>query len=141
MHPHQPCCITPLPTLLKAVDETGDGTLDKNAIEFVNALQRDDAVHQAGGPGSKPDGGKYPSQRASDNKMDRRNTVHHIAANLKEARAKGPNLNLEREFRENLKKISKTNSYFLAHILSAISSDLVHFSRYILVFSSCAPPK
>ena len=25
----------------KAVDETGDGTLDKEAIEFVSALQRD----------------------------------------------------------------------------------------------------
>ena len=40
-------------------------------------------------------------------KLDRRNTVHHIAANLKENQAKGANLDLEREFRKNLKGTSE----------------------------------
>ena len=33
----------------KAVDETGDGTLDKEAIEFVSALQRDNTTLQPTG--------------------------------------------------------------------------------------------
>ena len=33
----------------KAEDETGDGTLDKEAIEFVSALQRDNTTLQPTG--------------------------------------------------------------------------------------------
>lgn len=84
----------------KAADETGDGTLDKKAIEFVSALQRDNTMQQTkAGPGSEVINPGRP--------LDRRGTVHQIAANMKEAREKGTvNFDLEREFRDKFKKLS-----------------------------------
>jgi hypothetical protein len=51
-------------------DETGDGTVDKEAIAFVHALQRDDTIN------TKDTDNDHP-------KLDRRGTIHNIAANLK----------------------------------------------------------
>ena len=48
----------------KAVDETGDGTLDKEAIEFVSALQRDNTTLQPTSisPGGAATGNDLPDK-------------------------------------------------------------------------------
>lgn len=85
----------------KTADETGDGTLDKKAIEFVSALQRDNTMQQTDA------GGSQLINPARPQPLDRRGTVHQIAANMKEAREKGAaNFDLEREFRDKFKKLS-----------------------------------
>ena len=82
----------------KTVDETGDGALDKSAIEFVSALQTSEAVQ--------------PSQ-PTQAKLNRRNTVHQIAANIKENREKGANLDLEKEFKQKYEKMSRPERVLL----------------------------
>ena len=82
------------------VDETGDGTLEKQAIQLVHALQRDNA--------SKSDNHLVSTDpKVTATTINRRGTVHQISANIKDANKQAQYYDHEREFRNKFRAISK----------------------------------
>ena len=92
-------------------DETGDGTLEKQAIQLVHALQRDNA--------SKSDNHLVSTDpKVTATTINRRGTVHQISANIKDANKQAQYYDHEREFRNKFRAISKYLQYWKILVLA-----------------------
>ena len=107
-------------------DETGDGTLEKQAIQLVHALQRDNA--------SKSDNHLVSTDpTVTKTTINRRGTVHQISANIKDANKQAQYYDHEREFRNKFRAISKYLQYWKILVL-APKFKLFEFSIFGLFY-------
>ena len=109
-------------------DETGDGTLEKQAIQLVHALQRDNA--------SKSDN-HLVSTDVTKTTINRRGTVHQISANIKDANKQAQYYDHEREFRNKFRAISKYLQYWKILVL-ALKFKLFEFLSLAFFINICS---